>query len=353
VLGVLNGISQTCSLLAEGKACSYNVLMLRTQWRGFLFGIPFLLMVPVGAAGETLREMLKREGIHFKITNPGDLEKQISSGESEENEQARTIATYVYDGHLSETLYVFRFDKLLKKWNAAELKWPQHSHGGISGPSVCQGGAIVNIEWSAHFIYLDGHINPSASCTMVLTKELKVSDTIYGWVVGIFANETVLYQHSEVHFAPTHYVELSVYHPTTRTRKKIYPMKPYQEVRRQYMIKVKAAYEKCCVESPPTSCGGYFKIRNHHCDAELFDNSLKEQLAINDATNSLAFVTVFDDAVVAERPEVAYIYRNLTNGRKIEYREVLLSDLKRKYGDRPLGRYLEDKTLRRLFARQP
>src|SRR5262249_7287863 len=99
--------------------------------------------------------------------------------------RARVIATYVDNGGiLSDTLYVFRLDKLLQQWNAAELKWPTQSAKGSRGPAPCQGGSIIRIAQSNHFIYLDGHVTPSAACTLVITQELQYYDTVYGWVVG-------------------------------------------------------------------------------------------------------------------------------------------------------------------------
>jgi hypothetical protein len=55
-------------------------------------------------------------------------------------------------------------------------------------------------------------------------------------------------------------------------------------------------------------------------------------------------------SVPPEFTDVAYIYRNITNGLPIEYREMLLSDLGTRYGRRPLQRYLEPDMLRRIFG---
>lgn len=315
-----------------------------------ILGPLFLLLISAYAAGETLGDLLKREGIHFEITKLADLGKQLTSGVAVDSNRARVIATYVDDGgRFSNTLYVFRFDKLLQSWNAAELKWPTQSANGSLGSAPCQGGSIVRIEQANNFIYLDGHITPSASCTLVVTQELQYYDTVYGWVVGVFANDAVVYEHSQIHFAPTHFVEMSIYNPSKRTHRKIYPAKPYQRVRQRHITRVKAAYARCCRNAPPKNCGGYFEVRNHHCNAELFDNSLKDQVVINDATDSLTFLAVFDD-IVAEKLEVVYVYRSVTRGKRVEYREFLLSDLQRKYGSLPIGKYLDSVMLRKIFA---
>ncbi len=55
-------------------------------------------------------------------------------------------------------------------------------------------------------------------------------------------------------------------------------------------------------------------------------------------------------AVPPEFTEVVYVYRNVTNGRPVEYREMLLSDLRAQFGSLPLPRYLEPELLRRIFG---
>jgi hypothetical protein len=47
--------------------------------------------------------------------------------------------------------------------------------------------------------------------------------------------------------------------------------------------------------------------------------------------------------------EVVYIYRSVHDSRRIEYREVLLSDLKARFGDIPLRKDLEPAILRQIF----
>jgi hypothetical protein len=54
--------------------------------------------------------------------------------------------------------------------------------------------------------------------------------------------------------------------------------------------------------------------------------------------------------VPPEFTDVVYVYRNITTGRPIEYREMLLSDLRTRYGRRPLQRYLEPDMLNRIFG---
>lgn len=47
---------------------------------------------------------------------------------------------------------------------------------------------------------------------------------------------------------------------------------------------------------------------------------------------------------------VVYVYRRVTRGKRVEYREFLLSDLQRQYGSLAIGKYLDSVMLRKTFA---
>ena len=82
--------------------------------------------------------------------------------------------------------------------------------------------------------------------------------------------------------------------------------------------------------------GGYCRPRfcNHHCDPELFDNYLKEGVLQNDGTDSLILSTDFNGEI-QDRPEVVYVFRDVSNAEKMQYREFPLSDLIGRFGKRP------------------
>jgi hypothetical protein len=180
-----------------------------------------------------------------------------------------------------------------------------------------------------------------------LSNDLKFQDALYGWVLAIFDDEIVVYNNSQVHFAPTYHAEISIYNPDTKKTQMIYPMKPYQKIRLEHIKKVKEAYDKWLKEGNPPG------------DPELFDNYVKSDVAINNSTHSLAFVICYDNGEISEAfpettPEtmdVAYIYQNVNNGKKMTYKEILLRDLKAKYGDIPISEYLQSERLNEIFGR--
>jgi hypothetical protein len=81
----------------------------------------------------------------------------------------------------------------------------------------------VGAEDFGAYILLNVHINPSASCTLVLGSDLKFRDSILGWPIARLGNSRLLIQRDEVHFAPVHPVHLSVYDISTRDSAPVYP----------------------------------------------------------------------------------------------------------------------------------
>jgi hypothetical protein len=288
----------------------------------------------------TLAELLARERINLQVPRRQDLGKTISDGADLDTTDARIVATYVDSGSIFDDLYVFRRDKTQGSWRVAEVHWPGDSE------TACRGGSITRLIAANGYIYLAGHINPSAECTMVLTEKLELQGTLYGWPVAQFQDGRIVYQHSEIHFAPTHYAELSIYDPAKRRHQPLYPPKPEPPLRKIYRERVRVAYERCCVDHPQPDCGPIFAGHNHHCNPELFENSVGE-VVVNDATDSLAFTAQFDD--IAGKDEVIYFFRHLREGTP-EHREVWTGDGQTGF-HRPLAGYLTADLLSALFER--
>jgi len=377
-----------------------------------------------------------------------NLDKPITSYAVFQDAQEFLIAYYVDDGtgSLKEPLFIDRYDKGAHAWKSTKIT----SGDPKISDSWCLGslGSGVSIRASTHGFYVGTHLNPSAGCTIVLSRDLAVQRVLTGWLLAVFGDGTVVYQRSQVHFAPTHYAEVWLYDRTRGRDLQIYPLKPYQRIRTEHINRVRRVYgnEAWC------------RAHNHHCDPELFDNFITGDVAINNATSALAFQASFDNTVYWsdiersrlnsfrsvrtyiqetglggtlsdelfmrlyedlrnavrvwgraqmqqtlegdrelfdlvtraslqerrpdeswraffdsldprwERPEiwqrlakaiavppeftqVVYVYRNVTNGLAIEYREMLLSDLRTRFGRLPLQRYLEPDLLTRIFGR--
>ncbi len=297
-------------------------------------------LAEAGTGRETLADLLARERIDLPIPRREDLGKLITNGDELDTAETRIVATYVEEGdrRSEDRLFVFRRAKAQGTWISAEVRWPAGSE------EACGGRSITEIDVVHGFIYLTAHLTPSAECTLVLTEELQPRDTLYGWPVAYFQDGRVVYEHSQIHFAPTHYAELSIYDPATRRQQLLYPPKPETHERKAYREQVRVAYERCCVEHPAADCGPVFADRNHHCDPDLFENSVGE-VVVNDATDSLAFTAEFDDIV--GKDGATYVFCHLREGTP-EVREVRTGDATTG-ARRPLADYLTADVLNTLF----
>jgi hypothetical protein len=393
----------------------------------------------LGAFAATLAGVIRSSGLDASPDVLGNLDRPITSYATLENAKEFLIAYYVDDGTktLRGPLFLNRYDKATRAWTGAE----------IAVDSRCLGSA-VSVHASSRAFYLGTHLTPSAECTMVLSRDFAVEAVLPGWFLAAFAGGTIVYQRSEVHFAPMHYTEVSLYDPVSGRDLQIYPMKPFQRIRSEHIERVRRVY------SNPEWC----RAHNHPCDPELFDNFIVGDVAISDATNALTFQVAFDNtvywtdiqrwrlnsfrmlrayvfesglrrplpdelfmhlyedlhkavrypgrghmlqtleadrellelaavasakerrpdqnwraffdaldgrwehpelwarlvkliAVPEEFTEVTYIYRNVTNGLPIEYREMLLADLRARFGRVPAQQYLEPGALRDVFGR--
>ncbi len=233
-------------------------------------------------AGVKLQEVLRARGLPVAPAAVPNLDKPIASYATFDNQKNFLIAYYLDDGSglLKEPLLLSAFDKVSQQWRSGEI-WGQQLR---ENDAACF-GSILRIDASPSAYYLDTHINPSAGCIVIVSKDLSVRGSLYGWFLAAFRDGTIVYHNSQIHFAPVHAAEISVYDVNRGRDIKIYPMKPYQRVRAEHIGKLRAFYknEKWCRE------------HNHPCDPEWFDSALAGSVAVSDATSALAFVIRFDN----------------------------------------------------------
>lgn len=283
----------------------------------------------------TLRDVLTEHG--FDHVSLSDLDLAILGPEISDTEDYFSVGYFV--DATDPEIHVVLFDRKNKQWFKNEIK--------LEGTEFCFGSnAITGIQYSKKFVHLETHINPSAGCTLIFTKKLRFQKALYGWPLATFADETVVYHNSVVHFAPTHPAAISMYNPVTKYEKMIYPMKPYQDIRLRHIKKMKELY----------SDTDWCRERNHHCDPESFNDSIGD-LEINNKSNSLIFQAHFSGdywkdpkGLNEESHAVIYVYRHVKDAQRIEYKEILEKDLKKKFGDHPLSDYLQPEILSQIFG---
>ncbi len=230
----------------------------------------------------TLQEALSQQGVTDITQLPQGLSSLPVIGSTIDADEREAIAAF-FDSH--GTLHVAQLDRVSSKWQHATV-----GPGGVAG----LGNSIVSLTRTGQFIYLGSHINPSAERLIILSRDLKPVRAIYGWRLAMLPDETVVYHHSQIHFASTHSLQISVFNPVTRFGRQIYPPKPYQAVRKAFIERVARAYDERGED--------WFGRYNHHMNPELFDSSLDGKITVDPAARSLSFRVRFGDPDNARDP---------------------------------------------------
>lgn len=305
-------------------------------------GVLLATALTVAAHAETLREVLEARGLPASTLRVVDVDQPITSYEAYDDSAAFLIAYYQDEGSgaLGEPLFVSRYDKTSDEWKTVAIR---ERDARPDEDADCL-GSVTGIHASAYGYYLDTHINPSAGCLLVLSPELQLEKSLYGWFLAAFGDGRVVYHHSQVHFAAVHAAEVYLYDPALDREVKVYPLEPYQVVRTEQINRLRALYQD----------ENWCRANNHPCDPEQFDNHLASEVEINDTTDALAFQVTFDNSRLpvagAADINVVYLYRNVSRGGAIEYRELLPQELQRKVGSISLHDCLQPESLERIFA---
>jgi len=205
----------------------------RRDWLGLLLlaGVAFCA-VPAWAQGEgkTLRQVLAAEQLPLDAEKLTNLDKTISSGAELNDASQFVIAYFLLDGtgRLNPPIYVDLFDRKSGQWRSGSIgeaaaKW--------EGGDVDCLGSVLSIAAYADYFALETHINPSAGCEIILSREMKVKTALYGWTLGHFGDGGIFYHRSQIHFATVHPAELAFYDPATGKDFILFPHKPFQEIR--------------------------------------------------------------------------------------------------------------------------
>lgn len=252
----------------------------------FLAGLTALALSTTSrVSADTYRQVLTASGIETEGFETARLDSKITSFATLNDPEFFLMAGYldIGTGLLGDDLYVDLYQKSTKSWISRRL----HRGDSGKGHALTFGGSVLGIMRSGHLLYLTTHANPSASFTLALDTNLNVVDSIYGWPLVAFPDGLLVFQNSEVHFAPTHYTEVSVFEPRTRKHWQIYPRKPYPAARLEQIAKVRAEYKRRGEE--------WFREHNHHGDPELFDNSMGQDIESSPQGHALIFRIAYDN----------------------------------------------------------
>jgi hypothetical protein len=315
--------------------------------------LSFLLFASVPAAvcdaplpNHSLRESLAAKQLPLDSAKLANLDKNITSGAELDDANQFVIAYYVDDGTgmMQPPLYVDRYDKKRAEWKSAAL-----SDTGVEAVDTPCFGSVLSVKAVGNHLFLDTNVSPSAGCTLVLSGNFKLEASLYGWLLGRLGEDTLVYQRSEVHFAPVHPTEIAIYDLRAKRDATIFPPKPDPAIRRARTAQLKEFYkgnEEWC------------KRNNDPCDPEDFDSELHGGLVTNEAEAALAFLISYEQIQYAQgqvqKPsgpkDVLYVYRRVNEEAKMEYREILLKDAKARFGTETLQSLIQPEILQKIFA---
>jgi len=295
----------------------------------------------------TLAQVLAAAGLTPSATDVKDLDNTITSYTAIPDDRNTYFIAYYWSlpsGRLEDPLRVLSFNRQTEEWKSAQLTLG----GDEIGYSECV-GSVLRAHSLPNAFLLDTHINPSAGCLLILDRNFAFRNALFGWYLAAMGDTRIIFHRSEVHFAAVHPAELALYDLKTNRETPLFPRKPFQRIRSNYIANLREFYrthEEWCNE------------KNDPCDPESVDSSLRGDIAVNQREHALAFVISYDRFKDVEGPvqkpedpgDVVYVYRDVDDEAKLDYREILLSDVERRFGKLSLPRLLEPVALQEIFG---
>lgn len=267
---------------------------------------------------------------------PVSADLPISSYRAARSTTETVIAYRDLNGtELGRTIGVLIYDKTAKRWSS--LSVAEHEEGDEAEYGA---GDVSEVRATSTFIYIDTHVNPSAGLLIVVSRDGKVRKGLWGWTSIILPDDRVVYHASQVHFAPTHPMELRVYEPGQPTSAALYPIKPWLPVRRTFIEKVTSLTTTLrrsgAAEDLPES-------------PDQFDSSLVDKPVADKAGRVIAFLVEFGEPSKpsSPRPERVVVKCDTRSAeRTTACTEERLADVIR--GNPQLGSLSSEALLRRV-----
>jgi hypothetical protein len=298
----------------------------------------------------TLRQILKDKNVQVDSAALHNLDKRITSGA--DLDDSRQFVTAYYLENASETLdsplYIDRFDRNSGKWQSARLDGADGKLSEDAG-DLCF-GSVLAVHSFGDYELLDTHINPSAGCTLIVSAtDLHLKGSVYGWFLAGFTPNRIIYHRSEIHFAAVHPTEIALHDLVGGRDLTLFPQKPDQPVRAALIKRLDAFF---------STHRDWCKEHDHPCDTEQIDSELVSEIAVNVDQDALAFVISYETQVFqpgeVQAPggpkAVLYVYRNVSDDTRREFREILLPDENPPNSQADLAAYLTPGRLNAIFS---
>lgn len=296
----------------------------------------------------TLRAALHEEGLPLDSPNLPNLDQKITSGAELDAAEQFVIAYYFDDGSgtLAPPIHILRFDRKARTWQRGEIGAAPAGQDAVVDPCF---GSVLDVRSFGEGLVVETHINPSAGCVLVVSKEFKLEATLDGWVLGAFSDGILLYHRSQVHFATVHPTEIAVFDTSARKDFIIFPPKSETPVRQKLTAELREFFK---------THRDYCNKANDPCDPQQFDSDLDGKPGTDDREHAVAFSISYrlqgygqDESKPAGPGSVIYVYRNANDESKIEVRELLPAKVKAQFGDASLQDLLDPERLKLIFQK--
>jgi hypothetical protein len=245
-----------------------------------VWAVILLAASATAAHADTLRSVLQAEGVAHPSTLP-DLDRSVGHVILT-RDGPTTFVVYDAGGPSDPVrLVALRLGPKRDRFTRAPLTWPRSAPAGLDA-QTCR--RLDSARAYPRAVLVTAHLNPSASCTLVLGRDLTLRAVLPGWPIAGLPDGRIVYQKSQVHFAAVHPMELVLFDPNRLADVPLYPRPPHQAVRAAHVARMRQAYTDA-----------WCAPRNHPCDPELFDESLASEVVVSPRGDALAFVVALDN----------------------------------------------------------
>jgi hypothetical protein len=279
-------------------------------------------------------------------SNLVNLDQKITSGAELDDSNEFAIAYYLDDGTgtLNRPLFIDRYYRNRETWQSGKLGDATSGSEQIDPPCY---GSVVDLTALGDQLLLETHINPSAGCILIVSKDLQSEAQLYGWVLGHFDDGAIIYERSQVHFATVHPAEVAVYDEKTKKDFNLFPPEQDSPVRARLASGLREFFR---------THKDYCREANDPCDPETFDSDVGEKIAVDDREHAVAFEVSYQLQGFGQNEQkpvgpahVIYVFRNANDQAKLEYRELLPEQIKAQFGDVPFEELVTPERLKAIF----
>jgi len=268
-------------------------------------------------SNDTLRKELTRAGLEVTALEPSALDRPVADVVMLDDSRQFAIAFhFATDGSLLPAEFrLLRFDRSTRTW----IDTTARSKGSSSVNPVCV-GSLLNLDDFAGGLTVETHINPSAACTLLFSSDLVLKKTLNGWPLAWLRGSLLIYHRNQVHFAPTHSVEIASYDTASDQDRTLFPPQRPTPIRRSLSQRLARFYAH-----HPEWCN----IHNDPCDAGRPESALIGEVVTNADTDAVAFTISYAPPSPASSPRrpagpdaVVYVYRNVSDPAHTQVREL-------------------------------